>query len=609
MRDNTLMPSVQQDAPSSAVADLYRSLLASRQARLAVLQARGRLLGWGKILLAVLELALALRFLDLRHGGWLLAPPALVFLLLLIAHEQILRALAQLRASVLFFERGLARLEDRWRGSGDSGERFADPSHLYARDLDLFGPGSLFELLATLSTAPGAETLAAWLLAPAPVAEVRLRQAAVEELVGRIELRESLFVAGHETSAGAQAASLTAWAEQSAPFCTPAKSLLALLLALGWLASLAVAIAFNLYLPVFLLTVFNFGLSLRWSRPLDAAADSVEQSAQRLGQLARVLALFESESFSSEKLRALAAGLRTAGAPPSRAIRALDRIAYHLSARRNLFVRVFDGLLFYSLLLASLAERWRSRHGRSVRGWLASLGEMEALSALACFAAEHPAYAWPCFVEDAGPLFEAAELAHPLLPAARAVRNSVSLGPDCQLIVLSGTNMAGKSTFIRALGANAVLAQCGAPVCAASLRLSPLALGASICVLDSLEGGISRFYAEIQRLKRIVDLTAAPRPVLFLFDELLSGTNSLDRRRGAEQLVRALAARGAIGLVSTHDLALTAIPGSLGRPALNFHFEDRFEDGKLLFDYRLKPGAVETSNALKLMQSVGLPCA
>lgn len=597
------------EQPAGTLADLYRAQLAARHSRLAALKTRGRLLGWSKIIVAGLELALALRFLDLRQGGWLLAPPALLFLLLLVAHEQVLRAQAKLRASALFFERGLARLEDRWRGTGDAGDRFADASHLYARDLDLFGSGSLFELLATLSTAPGAETLAAWLLTPAPIAELRLRQKAVEELAARLDLRESLFVAGHETSAGAQAASLTAWAEQRAPFCTPAKSLLALLLALAWLTSLAAAIAFSLYLPIFLITVFNFGLSLRWSRPLDAAADSVEESAQRLGQLARVLALFEAESFSSEKLRALAAGLRTAGAPPSRAIRSLDRIAYHLSARRNLFVRVFDGLLFYSLQFAFLSERWRGRHGRSVRIWLASLGEMEALSALAGFAAEHPAYAWPTFVENAGPLFEAAGLAHPLLPAARAVRNSVSLGPDCQLIVLSGTNMAGKSTFIRAIGANAVLAQCGAPVCAESLRLSPLALGASICVLDSLEGGISRFYAEIQRLKRIVDLTAAPLPMLFLFDELLSGTNSLDRRRGAEQLVRALAARGAIGLVSTHDLALAAIPASLDRPALNFHFEDRFEDGKLLFDYRLKPGAVETSNALKLMESVGLPCA
>jgi len=208
--------------------------------------------------------------------------------------------------------------------------------------------------------------------------------------------------------------------------------------------------------------------------------------------------------------------------------------------------------------------------------------------------------------EGKAPLFEAEGLAHPLLPAAKAVRNGVKLGDGLQLIILSGPNMAGKSTFIRSIGANAVLAQCGAPVHAARLRLSPLAVAASICILDSLSGGVSRFYAEIRRIKLVSDLTQGPVPVLFLLDELLSGTNSHDRLAGTEFVVRSLMERNAIGMVTTHDLALTRIPDEMGERAVNCHFEDRFEDGQLIFDYKLKPGVVKTSNALQLMRSIGL---
>jgi DNA mismatch repair ATPase MutS len=204
------------------------------------------------------------------------------------------------------------------------------------------------------------------------------------------------------------------------------------------------------------------------------------------------------------------------------------------------------------------------------------------------------------------PLFDAEGLAHPLLPTSKAVRNDVKLGDGLRLMILSGPNMAGKSTFIRAMGVNAVLAQCGAPVRARRLRLSPLRVAASICILDSLSEGVSRFYAEIHRIKLVFDLTLGPVPVLFLLDELLSGTNSHDRLVGTQFVVRSLTERGAIGIVSTHDLALTKIPETMGERAANFHFEDRFEDGKLIFDYKLRLGVVKTSNALELMRSIGL---
>jgi DNA mismatch repair ATPase MutS len=230
---------------------------------------------------------------------------------------------------------------------------------------------------------------------------------------------------------------------------------------------------------------------------------------------------------------------------------------------------------------------------------------MEALAALSAYAYEHPAAVFAEFVEEA-PFFDAEGLAHPLLPEGRAVRNDLRLDGERRLVLISGPNMAGKSTFVRGVGINAVLAQCGATVQAKRLRLSQLAVGASICVLDSLQGGVSRFYAEIQRLKLISDLTRGPAPVLFLLDELLSGTNSHDRLTGTQFLVRALVAQGAVGLITTHDLALTEIAETISGSAVNCHFEDQLQNGKLHFDYKLKPGVVRTSNALKLMQQIGL---
>jgi DNA mismatch repair ATPase MutS len=251
-------------------------------------------------------------------------------------------------------------------------------------------------------------------------------------------------------------------------------------------------------------------------------------------------------------------------------------------------------------------ERWRKVSGRHIRAWIDTAGEFEALCSLAGYSYEHPSDVFPELSELAGGLFEAQSLAHPLMPAAHSVRNDVELGGDTRLWIVSGSNMSGKSTLLRTIGINAVLAWAGAPVRAARLKISPLTLGASIRVQDSLQDGRSRFYAEITRLREIVALTNGPRPVLFLLDELLSGTNSHDRQAGASAIVRALIDRGAMGLITTHDLALAHIAEALPGRAVNVHFADTLENGQLHFDYRLQPGVVERSNALDLMRSVGL---
>jgi DNA mismatch repair ATPase MutS len=263
----------------------------------------------------------------------------------------------------------------------------------------------------------------------------------------------------------------------------------------------------------------------------------------------------------------------------------------------------------WRLQLAFAIERWRRRHGPDVATWIEAVAEVEALSSLGSYAYEHPDDPFPVIDEAGGKRgarFDAVGIGHPLLPAAVMVRNDVRLDESTRLVVVSGSNMSGKSTLLRTVGINAVLALAGAPVRAISLRLSPLAIGATLRIQDSLQEGRSRFYAEITRIRELAELARGPVPLLFLLDELFHGTNSHDRLVGASGVLRSLLDRDAIGLITTHDLALTAVADELAPRAVNAHFEDWFDEGEMRFDYRMKPGQVTRSNALALMRAVGL---
>jgi hypothetical protein len=588
----------------------YARRVADLSARRFVLQSRERLAGYSQLGIAAFCLGWIL--FRLRHftkADLLLLIPVGAFVVLAAVHGRLIRAVSGCSRCIRFYEQGLARLDGSWAGKGSAGDRFLEPSHPYARDLDLFGRASLFELLCTARTRAGEETVARWLLSPATPEKVRERQAAAVELSDRLGFRERLATLGEDLALGVRPKELIAWGEAASLFSAGSSGMIRIvlpLLAAAWIFSV---IAWQVWgapeLLVMASTVINLGLSYRYRTRLSEAAHAAEEAGSDLNLLSQVLTAFEREPFTSPRLLQLQEQLKQEHVLPSKAVAQLNRWVEFLESAHNLFVRIFDYVIFYRLQFVLAAESWRRRFGPSLRTWLDTVGELEALSALGGYTYEHPADVFPEFI-DCAPCFEAQGLAHPLLPPNRAVANDLRLGPDLQLIMVSGPNMAGKSTFLRGIGVNAVLAQCGAPVRAASLKLSPLQVTASICVLDSLEGGISRFYAEIGRLKQIMDLTNGASPVLFLLDELLSGTNSHDRLIGTRSLITKLVERGAVGLVTTHDLALTAIPQDIGSRASNGHFKDHVEEGQLRFDYKLYPGVVQTSNALVLMRSIGL---
>jgi hypothetical protein len=582
-----------------------------RHATLGYLQLAAVICALGGVWLALVNRAFSIIWVTL---------PAAVFVSLFIIHDRLLEIAELRRRAARFFERGLARLEGHWAGTGETGESFLDPAHPYAQDLDLFGKGSLFELLCTARTRIGAETLARWLLTPADPITVKGRQEAVEELRPRVDLREDLAVVAEEAHTGVDAESLAIWGEAPGLLRPSGRMALWAFTLLGLLGGAALftlllylanlvrlpQITVTLLRDLFLVTLLANGWYYHRLRlPVNTVVAAVEQAAHGLGLLSQVLIRLEHERFRCAPLASLRRALDAAGEPPSRRIAKLKRLMEYLDSRDNVFVRVAEIFILWTPHVAFAVEAWRRRSGPAVRRWLTATGEMEALCSLASHAFEHPADPFPQFTAEA-PWLEAEAIGHPLLDENRVVRNDVRMGGDLRLLVVSGSNMSGKSTLLRTLGVNVVLAQAGAPVRARRLVLSPLAVGASIRVADSLQGGVSRFYAEILRIRQIVDLTAGPLPVLFLVDEFLHGTNSHDRRIGAEALVRSLVKRGAMGLITTHDLALADIVEVLGAQAANVHFEDRIEGGEIHFDYIMRPGVVRKSNAIELMRSVGL---
>ena len=523
---------------------------------------------------------------------------------LAVIHAKRLQRFERARAAERVYLRGLSRLDDRWAGTGRDGAMFRE-GHPYAGDLDLFGPASLFELLNTTRTEIGELTLADWLRGPAPLAEVRARQAAIDELRPMLDFKEDVAVLASESPVG-RTGPLSAWAGSPAVRFAPA-----LRLALAACAVVTIGLIVLVYRDLaapewlFAWLFAETGFAAIWRKPFHQVLHGIDTPERDLGLLAGLLARVESESFTSPRLAALHQTLLTAGVPPSKRIAQLRTLVSWLDSTHNMMFAPIAFILLLRQQLAIAIDRWHAAYGPAIGEWLRALGEVEALAALATFAYERPDNPFPELVAE-GPVYDADGLGHPLMAAAVAVRNDVRLGDGGpRVILVSGSNMSGKSTLLRSVGVSVVLALAGAPVAARRLRLSPLVLGATLHVEDSLQAGHSRFYAEILRIRTIADAARGPMPLLFLLDEILHGTNSHDRRIGAEGIVRALVGLGAIGLVTTHDLALTELPATLSS-AVNMHFEDRLEDGKMIFDYRMRPGVVEHSNALELMRAIGL---
>lgn len=554
----------------------------------------------------------SLLFLGLIAAGnssmswWWLAIPAAVFLALMVFHQPYVRRLDRTRRARDFYIGCLARLSGEWRSTGETGEEFAEVGHPFASDLDVFGVGSLFQRINLCRTLPGRRRLANWLTEMVERDEIETRQRQTESLKDELDLREALAVIDDRVDWGKAEVTIQQWLASSIkPFATwglwaarllGVTSIIVLILIFGQQLSVSAIILVMLLQSPFV--YFN-------RQRIQSVMKHVDAIEKPLAQLAEVTKQFESYPFREKSLQQLQQKLTADGVIASDRIHELSgRINWMNSALRNQFFLSIAWMLGLFLHLPHKIERWKVGNGSRVKEWLETVTILEALNSVAAFNYEREDFSVPTLSDDQA--FVAEELGHPLIGDEECIRNDVSLTADVPLMLISGSNMSGKSTLLRSVGSNLILASCGAVVNAKSLTTHPFQLGTAMRISDSLQEGRSLFFSVVQRLKSVVDLTQQDRTVLFLLDEILSGTNSHDRRRGAEAVIRTLVSNGGFGMVTTHDLSLTEIVDSLEGKAVNMHFEDQVEDGSMTFDYQLREGVVQKSNAIELMRMMGL---
>jgi hypothetical protein len=601
-----------------------REVYADRQARFTVAAAgersrrdklsRARLLVFG-LIAAALGMALG----DPVGGaiGWWVAAAALVVSFATLVRLQRIAEANRARSEELagINRQALARTARSWAQlpPADFPSGTEPP---VARDLDLFGEGSLFQLLGTAATASGRGILSEWLISPALPATVRQRQAAVLELKDQLELRQEIErLARHTPASGESIATFRRWAEGGGwldghpGHLHLARTLPVALIVLGfahWSGILP-----PLWIALVPLNAIAWFLG---ARRIGAELAGVELRADDLLRFRDLLHSIEDASFQSQHLRSLRERLRHEGAPAHAWIRRLQRIVALAEVRSS-------PMAYLPLQLATLwdthvlllLDRWRSDAGTRVGDWFDAMGEFEALGALAGLAFDNPEWTFPTIDADAE-RWNARSIAHPLLPAESRVVNDVCLGPPGSFLLVTGSNMSGKSTLLRAIGINTVLAHAGGPVCAAAFSIPPTRLGTSFVIEDSLRTGVSFFMAELQRLKAIIDessdTAAAPEwRYLFLLDEVLKGTNSGERQIAVRTVLLELIRRNAAGAISSHDLALADLP-ELRERSVPVHFRERYGSrngvARMEFDYRLREGVATTTNALALLELIGI---
>jgi hypothetical protein len=543
------------------------------------------------------------------------AAPLAAFFVLLVVHARLDRRRRELRLLEQINAEAELRVRRQWDGLPVRHRARAPHGHAYADDLDLFGRASLFQLLDAVGGGLAEPVVAAWLLAPASLAEARRRQEAVRELAPQVDLRERLeFLSRAAAEAQPNLDALLAWAEGPAwlagrRWLLPLSRVVIIALWLAIVAQASGLVAGPIWLPFLGVALF---IAATAGRDAHRIVATVRDSAEPLRWYTEALATTRAAGWRSPLLKGLAERLRASGTPADRELARLYRIGNSAVPRSAMLYPLVQALTLWDLQLLDVLERWQQRCGGHLREWLAAEAEIEAVAAFAGLAHDNPEWAFPDLREEAERV-EGRAVGHPLIADAVRVPNDVRVGPAGTFLLVTGSNMSGKSTYLRSIGVNVVLALAGAPVCARSFALPKVRVWTSMRVQDSLEAGVSFFMAELARLKQVVDAADAAPPderVLYLLDEILLGTNTAERQVAARHLLAHLLASGAIGAVSTHDLTLAAAP-ELSAAAERVHFRELIEQGEngpeMRFDYLLRPGLASSTNALRLLELVGLP--
>ena len=559
-----------------------------------------------RISVFVVALSLLVYFANERQA-WSIAVTVVLFLLifggLIVLHNKALRKYAYLSALAETNNDEILRLENKLHELKE-GSRFDTAHHPYTADLDIFGRYSVFQLLNRTTTPQGQERLASWLKAPSKREMLHKKQEAVRELAGELDWRQSFEATGRmNVSKKSDDFSLLHYLVQPAPVSFGVR-LWAYSSILGSLVIYILVFASILSwhwagLALILNSIFLIALA----RFMNADYKRLTGIARRLSVYVDLFEMIEKSSFSSEQVvkqrQALLNGPQTA----SEAFRSLGATLNRFDNRSNMFYQLLNAIALLDYWLVLRAHGWFRKNGDRIAGWLDANAEIEAISSLAGFAYANPSYVFPR-LEKNGFVFQVENMGHPLLPSNERVTNDFSISGR-GLFLITGSNMSGKSTFLRTVGVNTVLALAGAPVCASQMTVSHMQVFTSMRTQDALEENVSSFYAELQRIRQLLDLLETGEPVLYMLDEVLKGTNSDDRHKGTEALVYQLLKKNATGFISTHDLSLSYLGDDLNE-VFNYSFNNFIEGDKLIFDYKLKEGPCRSFNASQLMKNMGI---
>ncbi len=498
-------------------------------------------------------------------------------------------------------------MDGEWTGFDPGGE-FSEKSHQYSDDLDIFGQNSLFQYLNRCSGSSGRKQLADWLKAAADPDEAIARQGAVKDLAWRLDWRQEFQATGLlSPESASEADDLLDWVSSKDELFSSQKwKYILIILPAATVISLVLAtflISFNI--PVFLVLI-QLGIVSIYLRRINLYHTQIGKKYSLLKKYGALLAHIEKEKFQAHKLLELKSDLVTGGQQVSASIRKLAAISDSFDRRLNMILgAVLDGLLMWDLQCILRLEKWKSAYRDQLPAWLQVVGSFDALSSLGCFSCNNPEYVFPSF---SGKVFNLAarKLGHPLLPASERVTNDFSLDPGNSFMLITGSNMSGKSTFLRTCGINLVLGMAGAPVCANHFEFTPSKIYTSMRVTDSLLSRESTFYAELKKLKRIITAFREDENAFVLLDEILKGTNSRDKHFGSEMFIRQLIDYRASGMIATHDLELGRLEEELQGKIKNYSFEVQITDSQFHYDYKLKEGVARTLNATELMRQMGI---
>ncbi|NLG18541.1 MAG: DNA mismatch repair protein [Fibrobacter sp.] len=531
------------------------------------------------------------------------------FVALVIYHESLYRRLNHYKNLLVINNRCIKRFNDQWNDFRDNGEDFTDREHSFTADLDIFGPDSLFQWICSANTFSGRKALARVLASfPDDITSIHKRQAAISEISSLIDFRQNLQADSINECANRDDEPMLYWLE-SDEYLFKNKTVFFILTVLPWITNIAGITAFLLKAPgiATLIYTFNFLLSILWRGKIMKVMDAFEKRSPVLSTYSQAIKRILSESFNSELLiRLHDTFIRKKG---DSAFDALKRMASLVNSSHvrysGLGSFIFNMLFIWDLQCLLRMERWKRQNGKEVRKWIVALGEIEMLSTLSQIRFENPDWCFPAIDPDHNHV-SAKKLGHPLLWNKKRVCNDFTAS-DKSVSIITGSNMSGKTTFLRTVGINYVLAFAGAPVCAETFSCCPVNLYTSMRIHDDLRANVSSFFAELIRVKKIVDAISSGERVFFLLDELFRGTNSRDRHDGAVAVLNVLISGGASGLISTHDLELAVLETDFPGKFKNLHFSERITESNITFDYHLHDGPSDSRNALAMIRLAGIP--